>query len=328
MTGIVYRHYRGGDEADIVRLWNECLQFDPITPDRFRKTVLLDANFDPEGLRLAYAGEDLVGAVFAVHRLLPLTGTDLEPDTGWIPWFFVSGAHRRQAIGTKLLAEALRFLASHGRQEAVFAAYAPNYILPGIDESSYPEGYRFLCDNGFEIAESGVTMDANLIGYQMPPGIAALKRAKEVEGYGFGALTSEDIVAVIRFAGTVFYPDWGRALREALHRGVPLGRIRVARTPDSRIAGFCMYGGYSDVQERFGPFGVDPAFQGTGLGKILFHDCLTAMRSEGLHGAWFLWTDEQSSAGHLYKSAGFQVSRRFHVMKKHFADGLENGKSL
>ncbi|WP_325050136.1 GNAT family N-acetyltransferase [Cohnella faecalis] len=159
-------------------------------------------------------------------------------------------------------------------------------------------------------------MDAKLIGYQMPAGIKELRRSKEAEGYFFGALSPDDLVAVIRFAGTVFYPDWARALREAVYRGVPLSRIRVARGPDSRIVGFCMYGGYSDIQERFGPFGVDPNAQGTGIGKILFHDCLTAMREEGLHGAFFLWTDEQSSAGHLYKNAGFEVSRRFHVMKK------------
>ncbi len=35
--------------------------------------------------------------------------------------------------------------------------------------------------------------------------------------------------------------------------------------------------------------------------------------TEGLHGAWFLWTGEKSSAGYLYKKVGFQVTCRFHV---------------
>ncbi|WP_325050137.1 GNAT family N-acetyltransferase [Cohnella faecalis] len=125
MTDVVYRHYCGGDERAIVQLWNECLRVDPITTDRFQKTVLLDANFDPEGLRLAFCGDDLIGAVFAVRRLLPMMGTDLEPNTGWIPWFFIAEEHRRQAVGAKLMEAALAFLSSHGRTEAIFSGYAP-----------------------------------------------------------------------------------------------------------------------------------------------------------------------------------------------------------
>jgi hypothetical protein len=40
------------------------------------------------------------------------------------------------------------------------------------------------------------------------------------------------------------------------------------------------------------------------------------MRAQGLHGAWFLWTGEQSPAGHLYRKAGFHVTRRFDIMSK------------
>jgi mycothiol synthase len=56
--------------------------------------------------------------------------------------------------------------------------------------------------------------------------------------------------------------------------------------------------------------------QGKGLGKILLYDCLALMRAQGLHGAWFLWTGEQSPAGHLYRKAGFHVTRRFDIMSK------------
>ena len=39
------------------------------------------------------------------------------------------------------------------------------------------------------------------------------------------------------------------------------------------------------------------------------------MRAEGAHSAWFLWTGEDSPAGHLYRSTGFDVVRRFEVMR-------------
>ena len=61
MSVLEYRCYKPGDEREIVKLWNEALPLDPITLERFMNLVLLDGNFDPEGLRLAFAQGQLVG---------------------------------------------------------------------------------------------------------------------------------------------------------------------------------------------------------------------------------------------------------------------------
>ncbi|GJM83321.1 hypothetical protein HMSSN139_58170 [Paenibacillus sp. HMSSN-139] len=144
MEQIVTRGYKPGDEPRIVELWNRTLLLDPVTAKRFRNLVLLDANFDPEGMRLAFgeAGQ-LVGCVYAVRRLLPMSGTELEPDHGWIPFFFVDSAAERQGIGSRLLDEAEGFLRGLGRKKLFFASYAPNYIVPGIDATGYPKGESF-----------------------------------------------------------------------------------------------------------------------------------------------------------------------------------------
>lgn len=310
-----YRYYQSGDEKDIVSLWNRVLGKDPITPSRFRNLVLLDANFDPEGMRLAYENGELIGCVYAVRRLLPMIGTDLEPDNGWIPFFFVDKEYERQGVGERLMADACEFLREAGRKNVFFASYAPNYIMPGIDEEAYPAGYQFLKKNGFEIQYSPVAMDRSLVGYEIPEDVKALKEQRETEGYTFRQVEDSDLYEVIRFANDVFNPDWGRAIREGILQGLPLERILVARH-DGKLVGFCLYGGYEGVPERFGPFGVDPDEQGKGLGKILLYECLHTMHAESLHGAWFLWTGEKSSAGYLYKRAGFDVTRTFHVMKK------------
>lgn len=312
---VSYRFYRAGDETKVVQLWNECLLQDPITQKRFRNLVLLDPNFDPEGLRLAFAENELVGCAYAVRRRVPLHGTDLEPDSGWIPFFFVRRDCSRQGIGSRLLSDACQFLHRTGRKDVFFASYAPNYILPGIDKSAYPEGFQFLQKQGFKVQYTPVAMDRSLVGYEIPEDVLALKRRREQEGYTFETARDSDLYNVIQFANTVFHPDWGRAVREGVLQGLPLERIIVARQKGT-IVGFCLYGGYEGVPERFGPFGVDPEQRGKGLGKILLYDCLHRMRSEGLHGAWFLWTGKRTSAGYLYKRAGFEVTRQFHVMKK------------
>lgn len=315
MTAIVYRHYETGDERAIVELWNDCLHHDPITPLRFRNMVLLDANFDPQGLRLAFAGGKLIGFVYSLRRLLPMTGTELEPENGWVTAFAVDPAWRRQGVGSRLMQDAFDFLSGHGRKYVFFSSYAPNYFMPGVDEDSYPEGYAFLLKLGFDRLYSPVAMDYSLVRYSMPDDVKALKRVREEEGYTFRLALDEDLVELIRFASDVFNPDWGRAIREGILRGLPLTAIHVARE-GGKLVGFCMHGGYEGVAERFGPFGVDPSQQGKGLGKILLHDCLANMRAQSLHGAWFLWTGEATTAGHLYKKLGFAVSRRFHVCKK------------
>ncbi len=313
-----YRFYQPRDEMKIVSLWNECLARDPVNSHRFRNLVLLDANFDPKGLCLAFVNENLVGCVYAVRRLLPMFGTELEPENGWIPFFFVHPNHRRKSIGKKLMANAVAFLLENGVKHIFFASYAPNYILPGIDENTYPEAYAFLQKQGFQTLYSPVAMDRSLVGFQIPRSVKELKSGRELEGYSFLTAKDKDLYEVIQFANVKFNPDWGRAIREGILQGLPLERILVAREGEE-VVGFCMFGGYEGIPERFGPFGVDPVQQGKGLGKILLNECLFLMRSEGLHCAWFLWTGEKSSAGYLYHKTGFEITRKFHVMKRTYS---------
>ncbi|MEH7222299.1 GNAT family N-acetyltransferase [Bacillus sp. JJ1566] len=312
---VEYRHYQSGDEKQIVELWNQSLWKDPITSKRFRNLVLLDANFDPAGMRLAFENNKLIGCVYAVRRLLPMFGTDLEPDNGWIPFFFVDKSHQRTGVGAQLMKEAISFLKENNCKHVFFSSYAPNYIMPGIDETAYPEAYQFLQAEGFTKLYSPIAMDRNLVDFKLSDEIKELVKQREEEGYTFTKAEDKDLYDVIQFANLKFNPDWGRAIREGVLQGLPMERILVARQ-DDKIVGFCIYGGYEQVPDRFGPFGVDPEQQGKGLGKILLHLCLQNMKSESLHGAWFLWTGEKTSAGYLYKKTGFTITRTFHVMKK------------
>src|SRR5579875_1543979 len=145
-SGAVIRQFRTGELTDVVDLWNRCLPADPITRHRFRNLVLLDPNFDPAGLRLACVADRLVGAVYAVRRGVPMLGTDIEPDSGWIVFFFVDPDFRERGIGRELLTDALRWL---DRKQVDFSPYTPNYILPGLDAQLYPAAANLLKKLGF-----------------------------------------------------------------------------------------------------------------------------------------------------------------------------------
>ncbi|MGW0805038.1 GNAT family N-acetyltransferase [Nonomuraea sp. NPDC002799] len=309
---VTVRAFVSGDENSLVDAWNRSMPGDPTTSGWFRDCVLLDPNFDPGGLRVAVADGRVVGCAYGVRRLTPLApGTDLEPETGWIPFFFVTPEHRGGGLGRRLVGEALAFLESTGRTKVDFSSYTPNYVLPGADAELYPDGFRLLGGLGFTTLYSPVAMDRTLVGYVTPDEVHELRGKRESEGYAFGAPADGELPELIRFAAGAFNPDWGEAIRQ--HRDPK--RIVIAKK-DHIIVGFALYAAYRGVPERFGPFGVDPGLRGTGLGKILLHLTMTMMRAEGLHSSWFLWTGETSPAGHLYTRAGYEVTRRFHVMRR------------
>ncbi|MGW7484535.1 GNAT family N-acetyltransferase [Nonomuraea muscovyensis] len=308
---LTVRGFASGDEASLVEGWNRSMPADPTTRAWLRDCVLLDPNFDPEGLRVAVRDGRVAGCAYAVRRLVPIAPrAGLEPETGWIPFFFVVPEHRGSGLGRRLLDEALAFLATQGRTRVDFASYTPHYVLPGVDPQLYPDGLRLLRRAGFEVLYSPVAMDRTLVGYMAPDDVHELRARRESEGYAFRAPLDGELPELIRFAASAFSPDWGEAIR----RHPDPDRLLIA-TKD-RIVGFSAYGAYRGIPERFGPFGVDQAERGTGLGKILLHLTMAMMRAEGLHSSWFLWTGETSSAGHLYARAGYGITRRFHVMRR------------
>lgn len=313
------RGFRVGDGPPLVEAWRRSAPADPVTADRFRSLVLLDANFDPEGLRVAVDGDRVVGAAYAVRRLTPMAGTDLEPEQGWIPFFFVDPDARGRGLGRRLLTEALDWLHGHGRTRVDFSSYTPHYVLPGLDADTYPEAAGLLASLGFRTLYEAAAMDRSLVGYRLPDGVRHRLAELTALGHRFATPADDDLVDLVALAGDHFGADWARAIRQCLAAGTPLDRIVVVRDPSGRLAGWAMHGAYESADERFGPFGVLAEMRGTGLGKVLLHLVLERMRARGAHCAWFLWTGERSPAAHLYRAAGFSTTRVFRVLRREAA---------
>lgn len=308
--------FRVGDGPAVVAAWRRAMPADPISEQRFRDLVLLDPNFDPSGLRLARSPEgELLGAAYAVRRRTAMVGGDLEPERGWLVYFFVVPSARRSGIGRALLTSALDWLRAHGRREVLFAPYTPNYVLPGLDRETYPHAAKLLDALGFVTRYQAVAMDRSLVGYALPDEIRGRVAELRATGWHIGTPCDDDLVDLVALAGDEFNADWARAIREAVTAGLPLDRIVIAREPAGALVGWAMHGAYEGAVERFGPFGVREDHRGTGLGKVLLHLTLDRMRALGAHNAWFLWTGEWSPAGYLYRASGFTVTRRFDVLR-------------
>ncbi|MFJ4467822.1 GNAT family N-acetyltransferase [Streptomyces sp. NPDC089424] len=315
-TRVDIRGFRAGDGPRVVEVWRRSAPGDPVTADRFRSLVLLDPNFDPEGLRVAVEGERVVGAAYAVRRRTPMAGTDLEPQQGWIPFFFVDPDARRRGLGRRLLTEALDWLHGHGRTRVDFSSYTPDYVLPGLDAEAYPEAALLLESLGFRTLYEAEAMDRGLVGYRVPEDVARRVRELTARGYRFATPSDDDLVDLFALAGDHFGPDWACTIRASVATGTPVDRIVVAREPSGRLVGWAMHGAFDAVDERFGPIGVLEEMRGTGLGEILLHLVLERMRARRAHSAWFLWTGAQSPAGHMYRKTGFTTTRVFRVMRR------------
>lgn len=314
---LTIRPYQGDDESALIELWNRSMTHDPLSAAVFRVKVLLDLNFDPAGLLLAESDGRLAGFVLSLARRVPQFLDGLQPESAWITAFGVHPDFRRQGIGRALFDQALARLAAQGRREVLIAPYTPNYFIPGVDQAAYPQALAFLREQGWQMLYEPISMRAETTGFQIPPEVLRRERELAAEGTLIRPVEPGDLPELMDFIARHFGWDWVRHAQDYLLELFGPGSDQVSflvAVRQGRIAGYCQ-----QRRERFGPFGVDPALRGSGIGRVLLFRCLAAMLAKGFHCAWFLWTDRE--AARLYALAGFKEVRQFAVFRKNLSMG-------
>jgi GNAT superfamily N-acetyltransferase len=115
----------------------------------------------------------------------------------------------------------------------------------------------------------------------------------------------ESYVAVHRraFASTAMNAPWrARTLRMPQHEP-DLDLVAVA--PDGRLAGFCV--GWAAPDRRIAqiePLGIDPRFQGRGLGRALLLEMLGRFKAYGVEHAQVETETTRNPARHAYEAVG------------------------
>ena len=307
----IIRSYRGADEDALLDLWRMTMTHDRITPAVWRTKVLLDPNFDPDGLLVAEEDGALVSFVLSLVRRVPYFLQGLEPESGWITAFGVHPDHQRQGIGRAMFDAALARMAALGRTRIAISPYTPNYFIPGVDVEAYPAALAFLHTLGWQTISTPIAMRAELTGFQIPPEIAALEGRLQRDNIAVRPVQSADLPALMAFTVEYFGWDWYRFAQEYLLALFGAGADDIGCYVAARgeeIVGYCQH-----RRERFGPFGVAPAMRNRGIGRLLLFRCLADMVTRGFHCAWFLWTGKD--AARLYSLAGFRQMRQFAIMQ-------------
>lgn len=297
---------------DVVLLLQQSLHADPISRSLFVRKVLIDPNFDPAGAPVAVVNGQVVGFGLSIARRLPLEDAPSDWDRGYITLLAVHSRHQRQGIGTALLQHMEEYLRSRGRKAVLVSPYAPNYFIPGVDVDAYAGGLRFFLKHGYREVYRPLSMDCNLLNLRIPEWVQQREQELLQEGVVVEPYRPQRIPALFRFLRAEFPGDWQRFAREAIARieqGDTPTRLWIAHERGEVV-------GYSHFEgERFGPIGVSQSQRGRGIGQVLMYKTLQAMRLQGLHTAFFLWSDDRT-AERLYNAAGFVESRRFALLRK------------
>ncbi len=303
------RPYRAGDEPGLLETWNASMWADPIDAVTWRGRYLLDPNFAPETTPVAVdpATGEIVGFVHGYTDRSPAgPGTD-----AWIVGFGVRESHRRQGIGTALMHAFEAHVSPIGVTKVLYGPYIPSYVTPGIDVNAYADAVAFLGAIGVDEGARPLSMKANLTSYRAEASAETRERDRASEGITIRRAEPRDIVPLLAFLEEHFphwKPDAIGVMRDLFGGDPRTVTLHVAEDHGTII-------GYAQTRaERFGPFGVNEAYRGRGVGAVLLSRTLRAMRAEGYHSAWFLWTSDRTAK--LYREHGFEEVRRFVMMTK------------
>jgi mycothiol synthase len=298
----VIRPYATNDEEGLLSAWNEAMWADPISATRWRSTYLLDPNFTPE--ECLVAEDTRTGAIAGFA--LGFSDKRRESNDAWIVGFGVREASRRQGIGSALLGRLIETWRTAGIATIHVGPYIPSYLTPGVDIAAYADALPFLASLGAVEGARPVSMKASLTNYRVRENVRPLTEALASAGIEVRPATERDILPLIAFMEEHF-PHWTGDARRALGYLVNgehgMATLHVA-TDNGAIIGYAQ-----THLERFGPFGVDESYRGRGIGAVLLSRALTAMRAQGYHSAWFLWTSDRTAK--LYGEHGFEEARRF-----------------
>lgn len=311
-TDLAIRPYAAGDEAHVLALWNATMWADPIDSATWRTRYLLDANFAAGACLVAIDGKG-GGAVGFVLGMTAKNAATHSPhlSDAWIVAFGVAEPYRRQGVARALFDQLEATWRGTGVGKVTVGPYIPSYVTPGVDEHSYAEAVRFLRAWGAETLSRPLSMKVSLTGYRPSEASLALVGNLESTGIRVRPADPSDIMPLLQFLDEHFAhwrPDATSVLADLYGSDSRAVTMHVAEE-QGRIIGYAQSRG-----ERFGPFGVNEAHRGRGIGTVLLSSTLLAMRARGFHCAWFLWTSDR--AAKLYGEHGFEEVRRFKLMAK------------
>ena len=312
------RAYRESDWRILFRLYNECYPADQVSEKFFLEHLILEPNFDTNGVFIAEENGIVSGAVAAqiIIRNLSPWADQVSKSRGkgfMMPLIFFT-----QEVGKTLIAEAEQYFASHGITQ-VKAAAAGAYLFPdGIDPDVSPLLAEVLAECGYVRTSHCFSMRCDLFKWRISE--ATAQKINKAQSAGITAKVCElaDLPALRRFLTAGDLIARMQNVAQKLSRN-ELDEVIIIRSEDE-VLGFCQYNYYGEP-DRVGPFGISREHRGKGLGQIMVAKLLETMKCRGFRHAWFASCSEANS--YFYGKNGFYRFRTKYVFEKAL-EGIES----
>ena len=215
---------------------------------------------------------------------------------GAVQLLVVDPGARREGRGRALLDEATTWAFDNGAGHLMIGAAPPWYLWPGID-LRWTAGLVLAESAGFAPQGAALNMTCSTSVRIAPPSGVTIRRVVE----------DVDATAVLDLCVRAFAPAW----RKEAARGIEHGACHAAFDERGALLGFAAHS--VNRAGWFGPTGVDPEKQRSGVGGPLLGACLQDLRVAGFDDCEISWI---GPVGFYAKAAAAAVSRTFQLVGK------------
>jgi ribosomal protein S18 acetylase RimI-like enzyme len=269
------RPYDAEHQPDVLALWARALPQWPLAAAAFAERTQGTTQL------VAVAGGAIAGYVSATSR----------GERGQLTAIVVDPAHRRQGLGSALLAAARHALAERGITGISAGSGAGASFWPGVPETP-SDGWAFLQERGFEQVGTSMDLMADLRGFQTP-GWVFDRAAPAVRFELAGPRDAAGIVELQRR----HFPSWTAIYENLVERP---GTVLVARTA-GRIVGTCTVEGPRERDflwqglvdgpvGEFGAVGVAPEARQAGIGLAMVARACELLAGRGAETGYCAYT--------------------------------------
>lgn len=288
------------DVESLLALWNRSMRHDQLSPELLEEKIWDDPDFTTDLALVVEHHNQVIAFIMGVIR--PAQPVPL----GYIKLLTVDQRFQRKGIGSRLLREIEKIIASSDAGTIRIFESAPNYLVPGIDPR-YTRALVFFEKHGYQRFGETWNMEADLA-------LRSFETSKEEAALAQKGVTVRRATAADRSALATFlqkhWPAWiAETSRSFVNEPVSLHLA----LKSEQILGFAGYDCNNQNTGWFGPMGTAEESRGLGIGGVLLRRCLHDLKAQGKRYATIPWVGPL----HFYLHyAGAEISRVFYRYQK------------
>lgn len=306
------RVFRENDWQELCRLYNRCYTFDQVSEKFFLEHLILEPNFNPDGVFVAEVDGNISGAVSAQTVTRNTSPWSDQVTRSRSKGFIMPLICFDKPTGLALLRHAEKYLADNGANICRIATSGAYLFPDAVDPDAYPLLKEVITENGYRAGASYFSMRCDLTDWRITDRVAEKIRKGRENGIEAKICELSDIPALRRFlcnSGDLT-ARMGN-LTQKLSRN-ELDEVVIIRN-SSDVLGYCQHN-YFGTPDRVGPFCVSRECRGMGLGQIMVAKLLEVMSERKFKSAWFATCNEGNT--HFYSKNGFVIFRTKYVFEK------------